>query len=409
MPTLTIDLRNFENVLNPVYVPDLYKKERYLVLYGGAGSGKSHFACQKILYRTLKEEGHRFLVVRKVARTLRHSVFQLFLNYITEWGIYDLFQIHKSEMTITFKANGNSILFVGVDDPVKLKSIEGVTGVWIEEADELALPDFEEIDRRLRAVFHTYMQIILTYNPVLKSNWTYPRFFGDPPTTKNIAVRKTNYKDNVFIQDDTAYIELLEGYEGNKRRVFTEGEYGFLEHAIYSKWRTIPDSKFPTEDEAIGGLDFGFINPNCLLKIVIDIEEKKVYIDEMIYKRRQTTPMLVANMRELGIPEDMLIVADSEAPDKIKEIQESGFRYVLKSKKGPGSVISGIDAVQQFELLITESSVNVKREIEMYQRRVDKDGNVLEEPEKGLDHAMDALRYPVHYYYRVGVRKGTMA
>lgn len=407
MPTV-IDLTNFENVLNGVYKPLLFDDHRYLVLYGGAGSGKSHFACQKILYRVLTEKNQRFLILRKVARTLRQSVFQLFLDYLSAWHIYDQFKVHRGEMTITFKANGNEILFAGIDDPEKLKSIERITGIWVEEANELRPADFEEADRRLRAVFHTYMQIILTYNPVLKSNWTYKRFFSDPVDVDDIRPLKTTYKDNRFIFDDKAYVKLLESYRGNTRRVFTEGEYGFLEHAIYTNWKTIPNSAFPTVDEPIFGLDFGFVNPNALLRIVIDMEEKKVYVDELVYKTRQTTPELIEDMKANGLTEDSVIVADSEAPDKIKEIQDAGFIYTLKSKKGAGSVKAGLDVCQQFEILITERSTKTITEIEMYQRKVDKDGVIAEEPEKGLDHAMDAMRNVIYYYYKTGRVLGTV-
>jgi len=404
-----IDLRQFTNVLNPVYAPYLHNKHRYLVLYGGAGSGKSHFACQKIIYRALSEEGHRFLVLRKVARTLRQSVFQLFLDYLSEWNISHLFNINKSDMTITFQSNGSTILFAGIDDPEKLKSIERITGLWIEEASELLPKDFEEADRRLRGVKHSYMQIILSFNPILKSNWLYKKFFRDAkPDDEDVAVLRTTYKDNIKNKDDVAYHKLLEGYTGNSRRVYTLGEWGTLEHAIYQNWKMIPDSQFPKvpKTDLDYSLDFGYINPNALVQMLVDLELRKVYIHELIYKRRQTTPDLVAEMKELGLIHSV-IVADSEAPDKIEELKREGFIYVRPSKKGAGSVNSGIDYVQQFELLITDSSVNVKKEIESYQRKVDKDGEVLETPEKGLDHAMDAIRNLLFtIYYRSGARMG---
>lgn len=361
----------------------------------------SHFACQKILYRTMLEEGHRFLVVRKVARTLRESVFQLFLDYIYKWGLGELFTINRSEMKITFNGNNNMILFAGIDDPEKIKSIERITGIWIEEASELHIEDFEELDRRLRGVTKNYKQIILTYNPILKLNWTYLRFFADikEEELKDMTRLKTNYKDNIYIQNDTAYIKLLESYSGNARTVYTLGEYGNLENAIYSNWKIIEDKEYPDE-EAIYGLDFGYINPTCLLKIVVDMEQKKIYVDEVIYKRRLNLADLVIEMKKLGL-EDKRIIADSEAPDKIEEIKANGFPYIEGAKKEKGSVLAGIDYIQQFKIYITKSSVNVKKEIETYQRRKDKDGNILEEPEKGLDHAMDSMRYVMYTAYYI--------
>lgn len=417
MQETIIDLRQFESLLNPVYIPYLDIKTRYLILYGGAGAGKSHFACQKILCRTIEEESQRFLIIRKVARTLRQSVFQLFIDYINKWELTQEFKINKTDMTITFESNGNMILFAGIDDPEKLKSIEGITGIWIEEAFELYLKDFQELDRRLRGIFHTYMQIILTYNPILKSNWTYKRFFSGltEEEEEDITKLKTTYKDNIFISEDKAYKKLLESYKGNMRAVFTLGEYGMLENAIYTNWEMIDDNKFPDE-EVTCGLDFGFINPNCLLKIAVDMEEKEIYVDELIYKRHQTMPQLAKEMNQLKL-NDYRIIADSEAPEKVEELkdwyykeeavneetgrkrrvyEEDGFPYIEPCKKGKGSVIAGIDYLQQFKIYITRSSVNVKKEIESYQRRKTKDGDVLEEPEKGLDHAMDCIRYVMY-------------
>ena len=391
-----IDITDFENLLNPVYIPYLYDQHRYLILKGGSDAGKSHFACQKILYRTMTELGHRFLIIRKVKDTIRKSVFQLFQDYIIKWDLWAEFKINKTDMSITFKSNGNTILFCGVDDPEKLKSMEGITGIWIEEATELAMKDFQEINRRLRGIFHTYMQIILTYNPILKSNWTYKRFFENVTKKERTKIRilTTTYKDNIFAKDDQDYIDILESYTGNNRKVYTLGQYGMLENAIYSNWRMIDNKDFP-DDEPIYGLDFGYIAPMALVKLVVDMEERKIYLHEEYYRTRRTINKFVGDIEEKNIKEK-IIIADSEAPDKIDEMIEYGYGYTEPANKKKGSVIAGIDFINQFELLITKSSTNIKREIEGYQRKKDKDGNIREEPEKGVDHTMDAFRYPVY-------------
>ena len=311
MPETVIDLSQFENVLNPVFIPYLYNKKRYLILKGGSGGGKSHWACQKILHRVMTEKDHRFLIIRKVKDTIRKSVFQLFKDYISKWDLWDEFKIRDNNMTITFKSNGNEILFAGVDDPEKLKSMEGITGIWIEEATELYLKDFEEIDRRLRGIFHTYMQIILTYNPILKSNWTYKRFFTGltEEDKEDIEISTTTYKDNVYLKDDKAYKKLLEGYTGNKRTVYTLGQYGMLENAIYTNWEMIENDEFP-DDEPVLGLDFGYIAPQALIRTVVDMEEKIIYVDELSYKTRQTIPMLAKFMNEKKLNDFKIIAVD---------------------------------------------------------------------------------------------------
>jgi len=420
-----IDLREFETLLNPVYVPYLNIKKRYLVIKGGTGSGKSHWACQKLLYRTMTELGHRFLIIRKVKDTLRDSAFKVFCDYISLWDLEDEFKINETSMKITFKSNGNTILFKGCDKEEKLKSIEKITGIWIEEATELYLKDFEEINRRLRGKLPNYKQIILTYNPILKSNWTYKRFFINvsEKDEKKIEILTTTYKDNIFVIDDQDYVDILEGYTGNNRTVFTLGEYGQLENAIYTNWQMIENDEFPTDDEPMLGLDFGYIAPQALIKIVVDMEEKIVYIDELSYKTRQKISELAEFMNKNKL-NNYRIAADSEAPDKIEELrtwykkeervnkvtkeleiyyEENGFPYIDPCNKGPGSVKAGIDFMQEFTLKITKRSVHVKAEVETYQRKKDKEGNILEAPEKGFDHSMDAIRYVLFtYYYLTG-------
>ena len=398
----TVDLENLKELSNPVYYPLFWDRNRYMVLFGGAGGGKSYFTAEKKLIRIMAEQGHRILVVRKVARTLRRSVFQLFKDYITRWDVNSLFKINKSDMDIRCN-NGNMLYFVGVDDPEKLKSIEGITSIWIEEASELTLKDFQEIDRRLRGKTANYKQIVLTYNPISMTNWTQKEFIEGIPTPplnkilyepdKKLTVLRTNYKANQFIDEE--YKEILEGYTGNARTVYTLGEYGKLEHAVYSNWDIIDE--FPETDKEIFGLDFGYIHPNALVRCYL--RENDLYWDEMIYKRKQTIPDLIEDMEAEKI-QKKIIYADNEKPEAIEEIKRAGFYNILPCKKGKGSVEEGIQFIQGLNLHITKRSTNLIKEVQSYQRKVDKDGNVLEAVEKSNDDGMDAGRYPVftHYY-----------
>jgi len=168
-----------------------------------------------------------------------------------------------------------------------------------------------------------------------------------------------------------------------------------LENAVYTNWQMIDDKDFP-DDEPVYGLDFGFIAPMALIKVVVDMEERKIYLHEEYYKSRKTIKLFAEDIEENDIKEKR-IIADSEAPDKIEElINDYGYSYVEPANKNKGSVIAGIDFISQFEILITKSSTNIKREIEGYERKKDKEGTVLEQPEKGVDHAMDAFRYVLY-------------
>lgn len=175
-----MDIKFNENVFNQVYLPVFGFKGRYLHLYGSAGSGKSETAASKLLIRAMKENSHRFLYYRKVAKTIRGSQFQLFKDIISRWDymglvqkfhLTDLFKINKSDMEIIYKPNENQLISSGLDDVEKLKSITGITGTWGEEATEIDEDDFKQIDLRMRGNTANYKQHILTYNPINDEHW----------------------------------------------------------------------------------------------------------------------------------------------------------------------------------------------------------------------------------------------
>ena len=200
---------------------------RFLISYGGAGSGKSYTTAQKLLLRILTEENHRVLVVRKVAKTLRVSVFQLFRDLISNLGLYNEFTINKSDMTITYKKNNSQLLFFGLDDIEKLKSIQGITSIWIEEASECDRGDILELNRRLRGHTPYYKQIIITFNPISHLHWLKEHFFDT--IADNVQIYKTTYLDNSFIDDEYKQeIENIKLYDEQQYRIYALGEWGVL-------------------------------------------------------------------------------------------------------------------------------------------------------------------------------------
>ena len=170
---------------------------RLEVYYGGAGSGKSYGACQKVLLKALNRR-RKVLVIRKVGATLKHSIFQLFLDLLEYSGFYTSARINRSDFQITL-TNGSQIIFKGLDDPEKIKSITGITDIVIEEATELTEEDFLQLNLRLRPQ-DPDPQIYLMFNPVSKANWVYGYFYIHPP--EDALVIQTTYRDNRFLTDD---------------------------------------------------------------------------------------------------------------------------------------------------------------------------------------------------------------
>lgn len=229
--SLTQWLENLRATSNDSFVPLFFDTHRFLVLMGGGGSGKSIFAGRKILERAISEEGHRILVLRKVAKTLRESCYQQLLIQLRKHYSYVRYKTNKTDMTIEF-SNGSIILFAGLDDVEKLKSIVDITAEWIEEASELSEQDFNQLDIRLRGESKYYKQIIITFNPISILHWLKKRFFDTP--NKRVKTHRSTYKDNRFLDADS--IATLESFKETDEYYYTVyclGSWGVTGKSVF--------------------------------------------------------------------------------------------------------------------------------------------------------------------------------
>ena len=224
--------RRLRETTNDAFFP-LYRDEhRFLVLKGGGGSGKSVFAARKLVERAVCEPGHRFLVCRKVGRTLRESCYRQIVETVDEF--YPEIGCGRSvtAMNVTFP-NGSEILFAGLDDVEKLKSIYGITGVWVEEASELLESDLNQLNIRLRGETPFYKQIILTFNPVSVRHWLKRRFFDreDP----DVRTHESTYRDNRFVDDEyCGQLERMRESDGYFYEVYALGVWGTAGRSVFN-------------------------------------------------------------------------------------------------------------------------------------------------------------------------------
>ena len=221
---------NLQKTSNRAFLPLFFDRHHFLVLKGGGGSGKSVFAARKLIERAFAEPGHRFLVCRKVGRTLRESCWRNILNQLAEFypGRY---RENKSDMTITCD-NGSVFLFAGIDDVEKLKSIVDVTGIWIEEASELLEGDLTQLNIRLRGETREYKQILLTFNPISITHWLKKRFFDyeDPEA----RTHESTYHDNRFLpEEDRKVLEDLRKTDRYHYEVYCLGMWGTTGRTVF--------------------------------------------------------------------------------------------------------------------------------------------------------------------------------
>jgi len=388
---LCIDFSQLRSAVNEKFYPLFWVQQRYLLMYGSRGSGKSTFAAQKIVKRTMEELGHKLVCFRKVARTLRHSVFAELNNCISRWGASQFFSVNKTDMTLQFQPNGNTILCLGLDDKEKLKSLVGMTGGWIEEPTELAQSDVTEIDMCLRGITPQYKQIILTFNPININHWIKTRYF-DNCTLAEAFRHHSTYKDNRWIDPEYAKIlNRLAEIDPAIHKIYALGLWGILENLIYSNYKIDNRPALEFKDEFYG-LDFGYTHPSVLVRV--GTRERDYHVSELIYQTHLTTDDLIEQMK-LVIPEknrSRPIYADSSEPESIEACRRAGFAVIAADK----SVWDGILSVKTVNLHVDAGSDNLKREIQSYKWKEDKNGRVFEEPVKIFDDGMDAMRYAIH-------------
>lgn len=231
--TLKINIK--ARVFNKAFRDLISDDHRYLVLFGGAGSGKSVFTAQRYVYKMLKEAQFNLLVVRNTGKTNRDSTYALIKQILIKWHLYDYFKINESDLRIKCLLNGNEIIFAGLDDVEKLKSVTfskgELTDIWIEEASEIQESDFNQLDVRLRGK-GTKKQIVLTFNPIDINHWLKKRFIDRKD--ENVRVMHSTYKDNDFLDED--YKQLLESYKESDAYyydVYCLGNWGVLGKCVF--------------------------------------------------------------------------------------------------------------------------------------------------------------------------------
>lgn len=379
---------------SPAFVPLFVDQSRYQVAWGGAGSGKSHIVARKILYRLLKESSvkHNFLVIRKVDRTIKRSVFTLIRNIISRWGLSKEFDINLTDKTVIYRENGSQIMFSGLDDVEKLKSIEGVTSIWCEEATELNQEDFEQLDLRLRGNHDCLKQIILTLNPISEQHWIKKVFFDDP--MDGVFTLKTTYLDNAFIDDE--YKMVMENKKKTNPRyynIYALGNWGTAEGLVFNnvEQRLIRPEEIAGLD-CVQGLDFGYTNDPTAFNIsYVDEKNRKIFVYDGFYRKGMSNAEIASEIKGLQAHKHKTI-ADSSEPKSIDYIKGKGCR-IEGAAKGKDSVNAGIDYLAEFEIVVNAHLVEFMTEFNNYAWAVDKNGKATNKPCDDFNHFIDSLRY----------------
>ena len=405
-----IRLDKAEEVINPVFLKEIYNDTPTQIFFGGSSSGKSFFVLAQRTILDIMTSDRNFLIVRKVAVTNRNSTFNQVKKGIYDLGFDDYFKINKSEMTITCTWNNNQILFAGLDDVEKLKSITPekgvVTDIIIEEATEISRDDYKQLTKRLRGESTVIKRIIMMFNPIHQLHWIYKEFFlenWDPSKFEfqgeSLYIQKTTYRDNNFLEIDD--IERIESEtDPYYRDVYNDGNWGIVGNTIFKHgegaghWHVEDLSEISkTFDRFHNGLDFGFSSdPAAFVRVHLDKRNKRLYILDELF----ATGLDNDQLSELLSPKigTELITCDSAEPKSIKELRNNRIN-AFGAKKGKGSIENGYRFLLGLEIIIDEKCQNVINEFSIHKWKQDKSGVALRIPEDKNNHGIDSCRYSI--------------
>lgn len=415
-----------------------YKK--YL-LVGGYGSSKSYHIALKLIIKGLKEK-RKMLVVREVYDTHRDSTFSLFKEILEDLNLLAESPREKkrkvvakeSPFKLTFP-NGSEIIFKGMDKPEKLKSINGVTIVWLEECSEIKYDGYKELLGRLR---HPYLSLhfILSTNPVGTDNWVYTHFFKnvDDKGKETVVlddeilyklhtvVRGDTYyhhstvDDNYFVQQD--YINQLEemkNFDKDLYRIARKGRFGVNGIRVLPQWEVMDHNMVMREVRGIPkrwyrqGMDFGFeTSYNAIVWMAIDDKNKWLYIYKEYYKNKMTDDKtaedLKTNPKYAGILNEE-IIADCEDPKAIQFYNQEGFT-MRKCRKFAGSRLANTKKVKRFKRIICSSEcVNTNRECSTLTYFKKPDGTLVLDEFNIDPHTFSAIWYGLDGYTVANVKE----
>ena len=389
-------------------------KKRNLICYGGAGSGKSVFAADKLAVRSMQEPMQFSLALVKVGDKRASTVFPQLVSAVGRLNAGAFWKINRSVYTLTFLPNGNSIACFGLDDAEKIKSVvdeRGVnpTNIWVEEATQVTIRDLEQLNLRMRGRSPSYKQTIVTFNPISEHH-PLKRFYFDTPQHGRTRICWTTYCHNRFLDDaDRREMDALCERDPHYADIYVRGLWGALGNIIYGGFDMAPWPDVPEKDlydELLFGLDFGYNNPTALIQcglrdvaLITQGTEYRfagdVYLRERLYESQLTNADLIARMKLMELPVGAPIYADCAEPARIEELCRAGFN-VYPCDKRAGSVLDGITLVKSLHVHTNEWNVNLNEEAALYHWLEDRNGIVLDKPVSMNDHALDGMRYALY-------------
>jgi phage terminase large subunit len=391
---------------------------RIIINQGGTGSSKTWSTLLYLIALcALAAKQNKRILISVFSTSLPHLKKGAYRDFKEILRLYDLYRDDNHNKTDhIYTLWGSEIEFIGLDDPDKARGPRR-DYAYLNEANLLTKEHYRQIAQRTRE------QIFLDLNPSDNHSWVYDLADGGDD---DVDVIISNYKDNPFISDGEkkeierlvpvwkrpdgsifrdwqaeydpkgdseppkGWIRLSGDY--NLWKVYGLGLRGSPQEIIYGNWEKIAWGRVPDPEDCthLFGIDYGFNSPSSIVEC--RIRDMNLYVKVLLHQSGLLNSQLIEKMDQIGIPKEKEIYADAAEPDRIEEMFQAGYNI----KPADKSVKDGIDYVKRHNIFVAKDSVSMHKELNAYKWKTNKQGSVLDEPVKLMDHDCDAMRYPVY-------------
>ena len=357
--------------------------KRYVINSGGTRSGKT-FAILTLLHRIAYRRPNILIsVVSETFPHLRKGAIRDYESLMQQCNAWNPNSWNKTDSTYQYD-NGAKIEFFSADSTSKVHGPQRDI-LFLNEAQNIP----HEIARHL--LVRTSGTVFIDFNPTHEF-WTHKELTED---ADSVWIHST-YKDNPFLAE--AQVKEIERNRNNVMwwRVYGEGLIGQVEGLIFQSFDMV--DHVPEGGRMSIGLDFGYTNdPTAVIQTVI--HDDTLYLHELVYETGLRNVEISNRIKVAGVDRYDTIYADSAEPKSIDDLHLMGWD-IHPAVKGADSILWGLDVMRQYKLKVTKQSLNLIRELRNYTYAKDKEGNYINKPIDGYNHAIDAARYAVSMMQR---------
>ena len=424
MEELILDVND---AIAPIYFPimdDILDHNHvHYVFKGGRGSTKSSFISEMIPLLIIKHPNVHCIVFRKIGNTIKNSVWSQVVWGIDKWGLRDFFQIPKTIANpIVYKPTGQQILFMGLDDPNKVKSVKlpfGYIGItWFEELDQYQ--GEKEIRKVLQSTMRggTMFWDFRSFNPPISNlNWA-NQYAADALSRENTLVMSSDYTQIPEEWLGQAFIDEAEDLKETNPRAYEHEYLGIPVGTGGNVFENVEplymnDAFIETFDRIYSGIDFGWYpDPFAFTKVHVDISRRNIYIFAEYrcnkQSNRQVFEKLYHELTYCGRPfmtPDEIVTCDSAEPKSISDLKSYGAYGARPAKKGADSVQYSMKWLQSLNHIYIDPKrcPETYKEFIEYEYERDKDDEVVSGYPDANNHSIDSVRYGLERYWS---RKG---